>query len=188
MDSIIPHKKLLGLFILMIFTQWFIPTMMIFQKKNVSAKGQTYLFKLNAIDPFDPFRGKYIILNPLENSYLITKPQELDHQNIYASFISDSLGFAKIDTLTRKAPNHSDYLQVKSTNYQRSKGGYKLNIDYPFDRFYMNEHKAKAAENLIREILRKDDQNCYAVVKIHEGKSYLLDVKVDENSLADLIQ
>lgn len=189
MEVFIKNKRLLlVLFIIMILTQWLLPTLMIFQKNKVAEQGQTHLFKLAAIDPSDPFRGKYIILNPVENTFTTTRPYELKNKKLFATFEKDSSGFASIKSLNSITPKHSDYLEVQATNFYKSTKGYKVNIQYPFTRFYMNEHKAKAAEDLVREVLRNDSSNCYAVVKINAGESYLEDVRINETSLVDLLR
>jgi len=58
----------------------------------------------------------------------------------------------------------------------------------PFDRLYMNENKAQAAEDLYRNALRDTTQDVYAKVYITEGRFLLDDVYVDEIKLRDAIE
>ena len=63
----------------------------------------------------------------------------------------------------------------------------KARFDYSFNRFYMDEDKALAAENLYFESLADTTKRTYAVVYIKEGKAVLQDVQIDGVSVVDLV-
>ncbi|HEY5622073.1 MAG TPA: hypothetical protein VIR77_05680, partial [Pontiella sp.] len=59
-----------------------------------------------------------------------------------------------------------------------------LRLDIPFDRFYMEEAKAPRAEALARDAMRSGD--CWAAVRILDGKAVIEDVFAQGERLRDL--
>ena len=111
----IKNKKLQwALFILMAIAQLSIPIWMILSKENTKTGGKVYKFELEALDPYDPFRGKYIILNPKQNFFHINTNEETKKKHMHATFVEDSLGFAIINNLHTEMPTHSDYLTIET--------------------------------------------------------------------------
>jgi len=174
-----------ALFIFMAIAQLAVPIWMIYSKEKVRVEGKIYNFELQAIDPTDPFRGKYIILNPKANKYNWHK--ELNQSEMYASFENDSLGYAQIKDLQSLIPNESDYLRVRVEGRTSKEDTFPLTISYPFVRYYMNEYKAKAAEDLSRTVFRDSMRTCYAEVAIYKGKANLLSVKVDGVPIEEIL-
>ena len=64
----------------------------------------------------------------------------------------------------------------------------RITVEFPFDRFYMDEFEAKDAENVHREASRDTASLTYAMVYIHRGKAVLNDVFIDEVSIRDLVE
>lgn len=66
------NKKILFiLFITVVIAQLFIPVKIILNKEDILKTGTAFKFKTAPIDPTDPFRGEYIILNFDENEFKI---------------------------------------------------------------------------------------------------------------------
>lgn len=185
----IKNKRLMwGLFFLMALAQLALPVWMIYSKKTTGAKGIIYNFELQAIDPHDPFRGKYIILNPKENSFNLDSTAYGEHSVMFATFTNDSLGFARIKDLHISRPDGSNYLQVTTRNMARKEGKNPVRVIYPFERYYMNEYKAKAAEDLTRAVARDSIRTSYAEVAIYKGDATLLSLKVDGVPIEKVLQ
>ena len=55
----------------MVMVHLYVPAKMIFNKEAVLAQGKDYRFKTAPIDPYDPFRGKYIDLYYEANAFHI---------------------------------------------------------------------------------------------------------------------
>ncbi len=170
----------------MVAIQLFIPAQMIYSKNQVRHKGITYKFELEAIDPNDPFRGKYIILNPKDSDFKTRNKDVAFGRKVFASFNIDSLGYASISEVSNNTPDHSNYLTVESFRRQRTDTTQTLRIKYPFDRYYMNEHKALAAEKLTRAAVRDSAQTCYAEVAIYKGQFSLMAIKINGVDIEDL--
>lgn len=178
-----------ALFICMAIAQLAVPIWMIYSKEKTKTEGKIFKFELTAIDPYDPFRGKYIILNPKENSFkLNTKRQEQTRtESMYATFVHDSIGFAKLDNLSNVKPAHPNYIKVATEGMIIKGDIHPVTIRYPFDRYYMNEYKAKSAEDLTREISLDSTSLAYAVVAVLNGKASLISVEVDGLPIESLL-
>lgn len=184
----IKNKKLKWLlFTAMAVAQIAVPVWMILSKENVIREGKTYKFELQAIDPYDPFRGKYIILEPKENSFTIKTAEQPKQRHMYATFDEDSLGFALIKNLFAEEPDHNDYLKVEIRGMLQKGNTLPVDVIYPFDRYYMNEYRAKAAEDLSRSVARDSSRISYAEVSILKGSSTLRGVFVDGTPIEELI-
>ena len=181
------NKKLLFVFFgIMVIAQLWVPASMIFQNTKVLQDGEEFHFKLQPIDPTDPFRGEYIILNFMDDGYFEVDSSEEWHYEttVYAIIKNNEEGYAYVADVQKKAPQDlSNYLVLPI----ESAYGNSLYFNYPFDRFYMSENKAKKTEDLYFETLRDSTSTNYAVVSIKNGKAVLKDVQVNGISLVDLV-
>ena len=65
----------------------------------------------------------------------------------------------------------------------------EINIDYPFERYYMEESKAYDAERTYRESLRDTiEHSTYALVYVKEGRAVVDDVLIDDISIKDIVK
>lgn len=184
----INHSKLTWvIFGLMAIAQLAVPIWMIWGSKMTANEGKLYKFELDVVDPADPFRGKYIVLEPKKNGFHINTDQQKHADKMYASFTTDARGFAAIESLAIEPPAHVDYLTVKVSGWLRKAHILPVTIHYPFDRYYMNEHKAKPAEDLVRASTRDSLSVCYAEVYIHKGQALVSAVKVDGVPIEHLV-
>lgn len=180
-------KLLLPAFILIALVQLYVPASMIIDREDILNEGVTYKFKTRPIDPNDPFRGKYITLNFLENTTKIPDSTEWRRgEELYVLLTTDNEGFVKIQSGSKEKPDSGhDYLKVKVANAKRSN---IVRIQYPFDRYYMEESKASEAETIYRESQRDTSQVTYAIVYIKDGEAVLNDVMIDDTSIKDLVK
>ena len=180
---------ILPAFILLVFVQWFIPAQMIWQKDKVRTKGYLHRFQTAPVDPSDPFVGKYVALNFKETSKKIGHSNDIDiRSEVYVTFSTDSNGYAHIKDISRTIPSHTkDYLKT-AINYFTTEGDSdRIHIDYPFNRFYMEENKAPQAEQAYN-IRNADTSNkTYALVSIFEGDAVIKDIFINDSSLSQII-
>lgn len=177
------------IFLIVAAAQLFVPAQMILNREDVLKTGMVFKFKTRPIDPEDPFRGKYISLGFEATSYNTMDSIWERNQKVYAYLDIDSLGFAKIDKVSRELliDDDKDFLEVKVNRYDNYSN--KLNIEYPFNRYYMEETKAYDAEVAVRENLRDSVlTNVYALVHIKNGVSVLKDVIINDMSIKDYVK
>ncbi len=179
---------ILSLFVLLAAVQLYIPAEMIFAYEDVLSTGKEFKFKTRPIDPNDPFRDKYIRLDMEESSFLIDSTREWNHQNsVFVLIKEDSLGFAMIVDVTENEPTSGDYLKAPAYRSFISDEGRVIYIDYPFERYYMEESKAYAAELVYRESNSDTTQLTYALVTIKDGQAVLKDVMINGESIRDVV-
>lgn len=172
------NKLKLPAFILLALAQLFVPAKMIFDKEEVLSTGKEFKFRIAPVDPYDAFRGKYITLLYKDNHVVVKnkfswKPGE----TAYAVLEQDSAGFARISSLSKQEPwDGSDFIQV-SIGYHL--GASEVLINYPFDRFYMEESKAYSAEQAYNQAARDTSKTAWALVKVKDGEAVLQEVMLD---------
>lgn len=172
----------------MAIIQLAIPGKMIWDKERILDLGKEFKFETAPIDPTDPFRGKYIVLQYKESS--IALDSEIDWkegEGIYVVLRIDNQGFAKIDYVTNEKPDdNSDYVKAK-IEFISGLSNETLTISYPFDRFYMEESKAYDAELAYVESQLDSTKTTYALVSIKEGNAVLKDVLIDGVSIREIV-
>ncbi|MEM1123086.1 MAG: GDYXXLXY domain-containing protein [Bacteroidota bacterium] len=169
--------------------QWWIPLNMIFQQETILKEGTAFKFQTEPIDPNDPFRGKYITLNYVIDRVEVTNGKSwVSGEPVFVQIEEDAKGFAKVKSLEKVTPtNDANY--VKAT-IRGVYGGNPtmVNLQYPFERFYMEESKAPKAEALFRDLWRDSTTQVYGLVIIKDGRAALEDVLVDEISIREAVE
>lgn len=177
------RKQFIIIGIIVALIQLLVPAWMIYQKELVIQKGTTYLFPIAPVDPHDPFSGKYIYLNFKNTSFISEHHLNVQYgESIYAVLNKDQEEKAIIKKLTTIAPkNQEDYIKV-SVSYSDSN---RIQIEYPFNVFYMEEFKASKAEEIYRKNVTNEG-NAFAVVKVYEGQYTIIDVIINGKSIGEL--
>ena len=176
------------IFIVLAFIQLFVPAQMIFNQEHILDNGTAYKFKTQPIDPTDPFRGKYITLrydiSPITTTDSLWTPNE----DIYIYLKKDSLGFAKVEQISRdRLKNDKDYVIAKVGWYNIY--SHQLNVNLPFNRFYMKESKAYDAEVAHRKAQRDSiPNNTYAIVYVNKGETVLDNVFINDVPIAKYVE
>lgn len=178
-------------FILVVLAQLFVPAQMIWESERVIDEGTAFKFKTAPVDPNDPFRGKYITLNYSDNS--IEVEEDADWKNgepVYAIFYEDAEGFAQIKAVSREKPKDEiNYLKTRVRYISIQEGQPdKLLIDYPFNRFYMEESKAYDEEQEYRMSETDTSSTTYALVYVKKGRAVLKDVLIDGVSIQEIVK
>lgn len=177
-------KILLIAFAAMAIIQLAIPGQMVYENELAYSEGTEYKFKTRPIDPTDPFRGKYILLD-FEADSANVKDSQWNAEYGYVVLGKDPEGFAEIDTLLEEKPKKGDYVKVRiNSNY-----GSLVTVDYPFNRFYMEESKAPDAEILYRE--NNNDGNkipAYAIVSVRGEVTVVKEVMLDGIPIKEYVE
>lgn len=185
-------------FVLVVIAQWYVPAQMIGEHEDVATNGKVLKFITAPVDPYDAFRGKYIILNFKEDKGEITKETKaLNYgDDIYVTF-TDSSGYALVaSVLTDEPKDNPVYVKAKVDyvdnnvfllNSKVKRPMVSIHIDYPFERYYMNEIKAPKAETAYRESNREAKDNVYAQIAIKNGVGVVKDVIIDNKSIKDYV-
>lgn len=170
--------------------QLYVPASMVLDREEILENGKTFRFRTAPVDPNDPFRGKYIILGFTDNSF--NMPGETDtsyDQDVYVRLAEDEAGFAVINQLSFETlPPNGDFVKAKLSSWNVNDDTTTFFVQYPFDRFYLEEYKAPKAEELYIESQRDSLKTTWAVVKIKDGNAVLEDVMIDGVSVIELVR
>lgn len=178
---------LIILFLFVVMAQLFVPSQMIYNQEDILNTGKIVKFQCEPIDPNDPFRGKYITLKFKESAIKVKNLKEWNsNETIFAKIETSKDGFAKIKSISRTEPtDNSIYLKLK-INYITEYEGNKIYLDFPFNRFYMNENKAKNAEKVYTESTIDTTKIAYALIATKNGEAVIKDVLIDNISIKEL--
>lgn len=172
--------------------QIFVPANIIYQYEKLHSSGTTFRFRCAPIDPIDYLRGKYVRLNFLNETFdlpVSDSSNYLQGNTVYAVFGKDSAGFAKIIQVQKNKPTHTvNYLETTIKYGQEFSNSGRITIHLPFDKYFMEESKAKPAEELYRENIRKDSVNVVALVQIQNGISMLNGLLINEKPIEKVLE
>ncbi|MCK5028785.1 MAG: GDYXXLXY domain-containing protein [Bacteroidales bacterium] len=182
-------KLILYVFILVALVQLYLPAKMIFDKEKAISSGTEYKFKTAPVDPTDPFRGKYITLRFEETQFIVTDETEWMYgEDAYVILTTDDEGYAKISCVSKTEPfDDVDFVKAK-VSYISSIDGKNLSIEYPFNRFYMEESKALEAEIVYGETWNNQASVTYALVNVKGNEAVLTDVLIDGVSIREIVK
>lgn len=185
-------KWILILMALTALAQIGIPIVMVIDSEHILDDGIPNKIRTAPVDPNDPFRGKYISLD-FENDYFVIEDDTDWKRNdlVYVLFQKDSFGFATIKAITKNPPSESrNYIKtsIQRVSYYSNRGHYRVYVDFPFDRFYMEESKAPKAERLYNTGVRQDSAEVYALLMVEDGNFILKDVFYNGISIGEMVR
>lgn len=112
--------------------------------------GTEVLLEVAPIDPADPLRGRYVSLSyAIEQTSHPLRGSATYKEHVYAVLEATKGRPAEVLYVTEREPKSGLYLKVVPA----SNDGERVRISVPFDRYYMEESLAKAAETAYREAL-----------------------------------
>jgi uncharacterized membrane-anchored protein len=157
--------------------------------------GTLYRIRIEPVDPADAFRGRYIAVRP---SIRIPAPIDLETKQLlnrienrepgYVVLANDADGFARISQVLPAPPAQGDYLKVAYAwelpareaqgDQPATAGGY--NVQFSFDRYYMNERAAPAAEQRFFEATgRNSSSRAWLAVRVKDGVGVIESLFID---------
>lgn len=173
-------------FVIVAMVQLYVPVSMVWEREQVLHEGTVYKFRVQPVDPADPFRGRYITLSFMDDVFDVDDTEGWErHQEVYVVPAKDEEGFMKIKEIVKEAPSGNNYFHA-TVQYTQDHRACQVVLDYPFNRFYMQEEKAPKAENKLREL--GDDVDCWAEVAIQHGRAVVKDVKIGGVSVSQLTE
>ena len=162
-------QLIIGLFVGVALIQIATPVSMIAKREAVLQRGQQFKFKVQPVDPYDAFRGRYVALRIMEDKVTVHSSLKLDYgQRIFAHIVVSEQGFAKFSTATTFRPAGVPYIEATVLNPNRP-GKSQVTLDLPIDRYYMEEKKAPLAERIYQRRARRGREDAYVLVRIKDG-------------------
>lgn len=183
------RKTRFFLFILMVVLQLAVPLSMIQDYQGTLKDGQLYKFKASPVDPYDPFQGRYLWVNIDENQVQVEDIRPYQSVGkVYVTVENDNQGYARLSGISIEQPVEATYLETKISYIQElGRGEGIVHLQIPFDRYYMPETQAIAAEEELAKVFRENTEEVYVTVKINQGNAVLEGVYVSGRSIEEII-
>ena len=155
----------------MILYLWF-PLSMITDQQRILREGELFRFRPQPVDPYDAFRGRYIVLNFAEQDIEYPNAQETFKSNdqIFVNLEEDSLGFVHFSNPSFKKPVGTNYLKTRI--WYTNKDRITIEIPENLSRYYLNEKLAPLAEEKYQELLssqREGEVNVHLDARVLNG-------------------
>jgi uncharacterized membrane-anchored protein len=177
-----------SLFVITALVQLAAPLSIIWQHEQALRLGRAYKFRTAPVDPYDALRGRYVALQfdqttvPLPDTALALVPD----QRVYVLLEESADGFAHFTTVLLTPPAAGDYLGVEVAWVDSARQVVALRL--PFERFYLEEATAPAAEQVYREHSRRGQQDAYALVRVRHGRGVLANLYIGDTPIADFVR
>lgn len=171
----------------MVAAQWAVPMSMIAKREMTLSQGTQYKFRCEPVDPYDAFRGKYVALRIQPEGNLTWKGTALEYnQEVYVALGTDDDGFVRVDEILLRPPNDRDYVTAKVS--WNSAGAEAVSLQFPFDRFYLEENKAPEAERAYNQSLRREVQDTYISVRVRKGFGVIEELYISDTPLDTFLE
>ena len=172
--------------VVVVLFQTTVPVAAIYQREMVLRHGEFFYFEAAPVDPYDPFSGKYVALGFKNNQVEVENPDKWKYQQKgFVPVQKDANGVVILGKMAAMKPMAGEFIPVKFTYYQPELK--KAVVEFPFDRFYMDEFKAPKAERVYRE-QTQEKRNVYVAVRIWKGKPVIEDLFVDGKPIREYLK
>ncbi len=159
-----------ALFLAICVVQLAVPAKMIVDREVTLSRGEAFRFKTAPVDPYDFFRGRYVRLQLEAATVSGSDTGHFEHKDrAYAIIEEGADGFARFSSLEVERPGQGAYLRVRVGYHD----GYKLHLELPFDRYYMEESLAPEAERAYRQHSRQAAADAFITVRVLNGRGVL---------------
>ncbi len=173
---------IIAAFVIVAIIQLAVPAKMIVDHERILISGKQYKFKIAPFDPSDPFRGKYMNIRIAENKCKVDSINGWKYNEDIYVIVKENMedGCVKVINIARKKPlTGVDFIKAKVGNVN----GNTVEIDYPFEQYYLDEFKASKAEQLYAEASKDKTKTSYIVVRAIDGNAVLSDLMINNKSI-----
>lgn len=170
---------LLGLFLV----QLAVPAARIVKYEQTLSRGETFRFRCAPVDPADPLRGRYVALAIVESEIDDPGLEVRRGDRLYLGLSEDGEGYARFSGPRIERPDAGPYLEVRVSNVY----GGKIRFDLPFDRYYLEEALAPAAEQAYRERASDDEAEAWITVRVRDGSAVLEELYLEGRPIREFL-
>lgn len=154
-----------------------VPLWLIAGYERTLHQGTPWHFEAAPVDPADPMRGRYLALRFAASQAEVALAGDVERgQWAYAPLLEDAGGMARLGEVTAKPPAAGDFVRVRVLWIHSG-----VHVELPFDRLYLPEGLAPAAEARLRAGTADPDAppRAWAVVRVRDGQAVLEDLMID---------
>jgi uncharacterized membrane-anchored protein len=167
-------------FVLVAFAQLAVPGSLIWKREHTLRQGKVWKFRTAPVDPVDVFRGRYVALRFDVETQEISPPANSNSgQAVFVTLKTNADGFAEIDQVSITRPAGDDFMEAQLSGSA---------ISLPFDKYWVTERDAPAAEAAYRNLSRRGNQNAFVTVRVFRGDAAIEQLYLDNQPLADYLR
>jgi uncharacterized membrane-anchored protein len=165
------NRRLL-IFAVLAVVQLAAPLSLVAWREMILNAGTQVKFLTAPVDPVDALRGRYVALSMQERfaDYPQASAGGRDRRRLYVLLTRDAQGFAHVTGVSVSRPASGLYIRARVRPYYFP-ARRQVQIEWPFDRYYLNERLAPQAERLYRQ--QAGRQNAYVTVRVLRGQAAL---------------
>jgi uncharacterized membrane-anchored protein len=165
---------------LVALAQLAVPASLVWEREQTLRHGSVWKFRTAPVDPVDAFRGRYVALQfDVETQEIVPPPGADSGQTIFVTMRQNAEGFAEIDQVLASPPAGDDFIEAKLAG--------KI-VSLPFDKYWVNERDAPAAEAAYLALSRRDKRNAFVTVRVFRGDAALEQLYLDGQPLGDYLR
>lgn len=177
------NKLRLIIFILVALAQICVPASMIWKRQRTLREGRLWKFRTAPVDPVDALRGRYLSLRFEAEEF--ASDQTLRYRNtVYARLKEDAEGFAVVDQASETPAAGDDVVQAESFGCYQG----KAHVKFSFDRLWVTEANAPAAEQAYAAHSRREEIDAYATVRVVAGDAGIEELYIAGQPLRDYLR
>ena len=167
-------------FVLVALTQLAVPGSLIWKREHTLREGYVWKFRTAPVDPVDVFRGRYVALRFDAETQEISPPANASSgDTVFVTLKQNAEGFAEIDQVAATKPDSDDFIEAQLFG--------KI-VSLPFDKYWLTERDAPAAETAYQNLSRRGNQNAYVTVRVFRGDAAIDQLYLDNQPLADYLR
>ncbi|MEY2490667.1 MAG: hypothetical protein QOC70_2609 [Verrucomicrobiota bacterium] len=176
-------KLRLIIFLLVALAQVAVPASMIWKRQRTLSEGRLWKFRTAPVDPVDAMRGRYLSLR--FEAELFPCSGKLPYgEMVYARLKEDAEGFATVDQASETPAEGDDVVQAQSFSCYEGKG----RVKFFFDRLWVTEANAPAAEKAYAEHNLREKIDAYATVRVHNGDAGIEELYIAGQPLREYLR
>ena len=166
--------------VLLALAQLAVPASLIWKREQTLRHGSLWRFRTAPVDPVDVFRGRYVALHFDAETQEISPPANSGSSDkVFVTLKANAEGFAEVDQVLAAKPGGPDFMETQLSG---------KTIVLPFNKFWVTERDAPAAETAYQNLSRRGNQNAYVTVRVFRGDAAIEQLYLDNQPLGDYLR
>ena len=168
------------IFALVACAQLAVPGSLIWKREQTLGRGSVWKFRTAPVDPVDVFRGRYVALHFDAETQEISPPTNTESGDaVFVTLKRNAEGFAEINQVSTAKPGGDDFIAAQLNGNR---------ISLPFDKYWVTERDAPAAEVAYQNLSRRGNQNAFVSVRVFRGDAAIEQLYLDNLPLGDYLR
>lgn len=160
-----------------------VPAWLIWMRTQTLTKGKVWKFRTAPVDPLDAVRGRYVALS--FKAQQVPRAERLPpSSSVYALLREGASGFAEVERLSTTPLQGDNVMKVAPGSWWDG----VQHVDFPLDRYWVNEKRAPQAERAYAANSRKEKDNAYVTVRVHNGDAAIDQLFIDDQPLPEYLR